>query len=147
MGMDVTLAYPEGMDLDPEVITRAEENAEQNGGGFEIVHDFNEAIEGAHIVYPKAWAPKILFQPPTGQGDQEEAESIFSQYKDWKCTEEIMEIADSQAIYMHCLPADRGFEASDTVMDKTEGSGWTSAIYDQAENRLHVQKAVLNLLL
>ncbi len=147
LGMDVTLAYPKGMDLDPEVITKAGKNAEENGGSFEIVNDFKEAIEGAHVVYPKAWAPTVLFQPPVGQGNKDEADSIFSRFKDWKCTEEIMEIAHRNAIYMHCLPADRGFEASNGVMDKTEGSGWTSAIFDQAENRLHVQKAVLNLLM
>jgi ornithine carbamoyltransferase len=59
----------------------------------------------------------------------------------------MMDQADKSAIYMHCLPADRGFEAPNEVMDKTEGPGWTSAIFDEAENRLHVQKAVMTLVM
>jgi N-acetylornithine carbamoyltransferase len=145
LGMDVTLAYPEGMELDPDLIALTEEYAAAQNGSFQISHDFNAAIEGAHVVYPKAWAPQVLFQPPVGKGDKEKAQAIFDQHKDWICTEDTMALADKQAIYMHCLPADRGFEATEAVMDKTEGPGWTSAIYDEAENRLHVQKAVLTM--
>jgi N-acetylornithine carbamoyltransferase len=147
LGMDVTLSYPEGMELDTEIIARARANAETYGGKFEIVHDFQAGIEGAHAVYPKAWAPTVLFQPPVGQADHKAAQAIFDGHKDWKCTEGTMALADKRAIYLHCLPADRGFEAADEVMDRTSGPGWNSAIFDQAENRLHVQKAVLNLVL
>jgi ornithine carbamoyltransferase len=58
-----------------------------------------------------------------------------------------MQLAHKEAIYLHCLPADRGYEVSNEVMDKTSGPGWTSAIFDQAENRLHVQKAVMSLVM
>jgi ornithine carbamoyltransferase len=58
-----------------------------------------------------------------------------------------MKLAHKEAIYLHCLPADRGYEVSNEVMDKTSGPGWTSAIFDQAENRLHVQKAVMSLVM
>ena len=58
-----------------------------------------------------------------------------------------MELADKEAIYMHCLPCDRGWEVTDEVIDKTEGPGWRSVVFDQAENRLHVQKAVMALIM
>jgi N-acetylornithine carbamoyltransferase len=147
MGMDVTLAHPEGMELDSNILAQCESYSKANNGSFTVKNDFNDAIEGAHVVYPKAWCATPIFQPPVGQASQEETKKIFEQFKDWKCTEKTMALAGKDAIYMHCLPADRGFEVSNEVMDKTEGPGWTSAIYDQAENRLHVQKAVMNLVM
>jgi N-acetylornithine carbamoyltransferase len=98
-------------------------------------------------VYPKAWCATPIFQPPIGVDDAEKTQAIFDKNKDWICTKEIMDLADKNAIYMHCLPADRGFEVTNEVMDKTEGRGWTSAIFDQAENRLHGQKAVMALVM
>ena len=68
-------------------------------------------------------------------------------YKSWKTTSELMDTSNKKAIYMHCLPADRGHEVNNDVMDKTEGLGWRSAIFDEAENRLHVQKAVMSLVM
>jgi len=68
-------------------------------------------------------------------------------YKSWKTTSEMMDTCHKKAIYMHCLPADRGHEVNNDVMDKTEGLGWRSAIFDEAENRLHVQKAVMSLVM
>jgi N-acetylornithine carbamoyltransferase len=147
MGMEVVLAHPEGMELDPEILTQCEDYAEATGGSFQISSEFEEAIKGAHVVYPKAWCATPIFQPPVGEGSQEKAQAIFDQHKDWKCTTKTMELADKDAIYLHCLPADRGFEVENAVMDKLEGPGWTSAIYDQAENRLHGQKAVMNLVM
>ncbi len=145
MGMDVTLAYPEGMELDPEILEHCEDYAGSTGGSFEISNDFEDAIRGAHVVYPKAWCPQVLFKPPVGEDNMDEAQKIFDQHKDWICTEETMALADKEAIYMHCLPADRNYEVTNEVLDKTEGKGWTSAAFDQAENRLHVQKAVMAL--
>ena len=147
MGMDVVLAHPPGMELAPDILDTCSEYAHANNGSFEISHDFQAAIKGAHVVYPKAWCAVPIFQPPIGQADEVKAQAIFDQYKDWKCTADVMALADRSAIYMHCLPADRGFEVTNEVMDKTEGPGWTSAIYDQAENRLHVQKAVMSLVM
>ncbi|MFP4343626.1 MAG: hypothetical protein ACLFU8_02925 [Anaerolineales bacterium] len=82
-----------------------------------------------------------------GAHDMEAAQAFFDRYQDWKMTEELMETADREAIYMHCLPADRVYEVRNFVMDKTEGPGWRSAIFDEAENRLHVQKAVMSLVM
>lgn len=147
MGMEVTLAHPEGMELDPAVLAQCRAYAGMYGGSFEISNDFEGAIAGAHVVYPKAWCATPIFQPPVGQADQKATQAIFDRHQDWKCTAETMALADKSAIYLHCLPADRGYEVTNDVMDKTSGPGWTSAIFDQAENRLHVQKAVMNLVM
>jgi N-acetylornithine carbamoyltransferase len=146
MGCNTVLAHPPEMALDPEVIAACEANATMNGSSFEITHDFMSAAEGAHVLYPKAWAAVPIYKPPVGEDSLEKAQAAFDQYKDWKATREYMELGDRNAIYMHCLPADRAWEVSNEVMDNTDPpSGWRSAIYDEAENRLHVQKAVMAL--
>lgn len=146
MGMDVTLAHPSGMELDEEILSRCRENAHASGGKFHTVDDLPSAIEGAHVIYPKSWCAVPVFAPPIGQSSKEAAQQIFDRNKDWKCTSGLMSLADKEAIYLHCLPADRGYEVDNDVIDKTEGAGWRSAVFDQAENRLHVQKAVLSLV-
>jgi ornithine carbamoyltransferase len=148
MGMDVTLAHPPEMELDPEVIQACEANSERTGGSFRVSHDFEEAARGAHVLYPKAWAPVQIFKPPVGEDDPAKAQQIFDKYKSWKATPEYMSLADKYAIYMHCLPADRSWEVEDSVIDNTDAkTGWRSAAFDEAENRLHVQKAVMNLVI
>jgi ornithine carbamoyltransferase len=147
MGMDVVLAHPKGMELDPEVLRKCAEYATTYGGSFEITHDFRGAVQNAHVVYPKAWCATPIFKPPIGADDIDKTQAIFEENKDWICTKEIMDLADKNGVYMHCLPADRGFEVTNEVMDKTEGPGWTSVIFDQAENRLHGQKAVMALVM
>jgi len=147
MGMQVTLAHPEGMELDPDILSRCEQDARAAGGSFQIVHDFETAVKGAHVVYPKAWCATPIFQPPVGEANVEKTQAIFDKHKDWKCTEKTMDLAAKDGVYLHCLPADRGFEVTNDVMDKTEGKGWVSAVFDQAENRLHVQKAVMSLVM
>jgi N-acetylornithine carbamoyltransferase len=147
VGMNVTLAHPPGMELDPKIIAECEAFAAAADGSFRISHDFRDSVEGADVVYPKAWCPQVLFKPPVGDDDPEAAQQIIDQFKDWKCTTDVMQLAAEHAIYMHCLPADRGFEVANDVIDKTEGPGWRSVVYDQAENRLHVQKAVMSLVM
>jgi N-acetylornithine carbamoyltransferase len=142
MGMEVTLAHPEGMELDPEVTSACEQMAGQANGSFRVTHSFEEGLEGAHVVYPKAWCGTPIFQPPVGKADADATQKLFDANKDWICDQKHMQLADKNAIYMHCLPCDRGFEVTDEVID-----GPQSAAFDEAENRLHAQKAVLSLLL
>ena len=147
VGMEVTLAHPKGMELDPEVLAACEKEARETGGSFRVTNDFEDALTGAHVVYPKAWAATPIFQPPVGEADAKKTQQIFDSNKSWICDREHMELADKHAIYMHCLPADRGYEVTDEVIDKETGEGWLSAAFDEAENRLHAQKAILSLIM
>ncbi len=148
MGCDTVLARPPEMALDPEIIAACKANAEMNGSSFEVTDDFMGAAKGAHVLYPKAWAAYSIFKPPVGNDSLDEAQVAFDKYKDWKATREYMEQGDKNAIYMHCLPADRAWECSNEVIDNTDPkSGWRSVVYDEAENRLHAQKAVMSLVM
>ncbi len=139
LGMDVTLAHPPEFYLMPEIVEQARQNAAASGGKFEIVNDMDAAFEGAHVVYPKSWGclehlrDKKIKNP-------EQSSHIGEKYKSWICDERRMGHTSKGSLYMHCLPADRGFEVSNEVID-----GPHSIVYDQAENRLHAQKALLAL--
>jgi len=140
MGMEVTLAHPKGFELDPEVIKACQEYAARYGGSFEVVNDMEAAFKGAHVVYPKSWTAVPMFKPPVGEDDPEKTRALFEANKDWICDARKMKLAHKDAIYMHCLPCDRGFEVTDEVID-----GPQSVVFDEAENRLHAQKAVMAL--
>ena len=142
MGCETVLAHPRGMELDPEILASCEGLAQTSGGSFSITDDMKGAFEGAHVVYPKAWAATSIFQPPVGQYDMAETQRIFDQHKDWICDSNMMKLTDPNSIYLHCLPCDRGYEVTNDVID-----GPQSAAYDEAENRLHVEKAVMNLVM
>ncbi len=133
-GMDVTLAHPKGFELMPKCLEAAQRHAAENGSKFEIVDSMDAACEGAHIVYAKSWGPIMVTEDP------QEVQAMCDQHKDWICDDRRMSLADRRAIYMHCMPIDRGYEATDSVVD-----GPHSVIYDEAENRLHVQKALMAL--
>ncbi len=133
-GLDVTLSHPPEFELMPEIMEQAREQAENYDTQFEVVHDMEEGFEGADIVYAKSWGPLLTTR------DQEEGKRIQDQYKDWITDARKMALADKDAIYMHPLPADRDVEVTSEVMD-----GPQSVVYDQAENRLHAQKAVMAL--
>jgi ornithine carbamoyltransferase len=135
MGADVTLAHPEGIDLDPTIVDRAQDNADEANVDFTVEHDMERAFEGADIVYPKHWVSYKV-----GERGTEAEKEIHDQHTDWICDEEMLSNAKATANYMHCLPAKRGYEATDAVMD-----GPQSVIYDQAENRMHAQKALMLL--
>ena len=132
--MDVTLAYPEGYDLPEWAIEQAKQNALDNGGSFKITHNMEEAFTGADIVIPKNWGSWV-----NNQSD-DVVDDLLESYKSWKCTEEMMALASKDVKYMHALPADRGNEVEDSVID-----GPHSIVYDEAENRLHTSKAVMQL--
>ncbi len=133
-GLDVTLAHPPEYTLMDHVMEQATKNAEEHGTKFEVTDEMDAAFEGAHIVYPKSWGIESLFHKP------EEALEISKKYTDWICDERRMGLADKRKIYMHCLPADRGFEVTDAVID-----GPCSVVFDEAENRLHTAKALMAL--
>jgi N-acetylornithine carbamoyltransferase len=148
MGMEVTLAHPKGFELDPEVINHCENFSQQTKGSFKIVNDFEEGFRGADIVYPKSWGsvPCFNYTDETGktirEQDHEEAERLNREAKDWMTTAKQMSLVNKNGYYMHCLPADRGQEVSDDVID-----GPQSIVIDEAENRLHVHKAIMALLM
>ena len=133
-GLDLTLAHPPEFQLSPEVMKRAQAEAEKAGTKFEIVDDMEAGFEGAEVVYAKSWGPLITTQDP------DEGKRIQDQYGSWITDEKKMSLAHKDAIYMHPLPADRNVEVTDEVID-----GPQSVVFDEAENRLHVQKAVMAL--
>ena len=133
-GMNVRLTHPPEFMLLPQYVEQAKENAKKSRGSFELVDDFDAGFKGADIVYPKAWGCMLTTE------SHEESAKISEQYTDWITDERRMALAKEDAIYMHCLPADRNIEVTDGVID-----GPNSVVYDEAENRLHVQKAVMAL--
>lgn len=140
MGMEVVLAHPKGLELDPEVIKTCQVNAENSGGSFQISNDMQEAFRGADVVYPKSWTSLENVPPNSARLEMEKTERLFNEHKDWICNQAKMDLCKPGAVYMHCLPCDRGFEVTDEVID-----GPRSVVFDEAENRLHVQKAVMAL--
>lgn len=138
-GMDITLAHPKGLELDPNVLAFTKKNVAKNGGSFKLVHDMDAAFKDAVVVYPKAWTS----QSTDGKTpmDPAKAKAIFEANKHWITTKEKMALTND-AIYLHCLPADRGMEVTDEVMD-----GPSSAIIEQAANRLHAQKGLMALIM
>ena len=133
-GMDVTLAYPEGFDLMPEIVDQAKQNAEEAGSRLEISHNMADAFVDCDIVIPKSWGGFYVSEKP------DEIMEKVRENKDWICTPDKMKLAKKHAIYMHALPADRGREVVDEVID-----GPQSVVIDEAENRLHTAKAVMAL--
>jgi N-acetylornithine carbamoyltransferase len=133
-GMDVKLVHPPEFALMPDIVAEAEANAARSGGTLEKLDDFDAGFEGADIVYAKSWGAPLL-----GVSDEEGAK-IGAKYSDWISDERRMALTKDDAIWMHPLPADRNVEVADAVID-----GLKSAAFDEAENRLHAQKAVMAL--
>ena len=133
-GANVRLTRPPEFELMPDIVEQARRNAASSGGSFEVLEDFDAGFADADIVYPKSWGPLLTTI------DTEEATAISGKYTDWIADERRMSLAQDDAGYMHCLPADRNVEVTDGVLD-----GPNSIVFDEAENRLHVQKAVMAL--
>lgn len=133
-GLDVVLAHPPEFRLMPEIVDQAREQAKEFGTGLEIMDDMDAAFRDADIIYAKSWG--ALVHTP----DPEEGARIMKKYAHWITDERRMALAKRDAIYMHPLPADRNIEVTDAVID-----GARSVVYDEAENRLHVQKAAMAL--
>jgi ornithine carbamoyltransferase len=144
-GMHVTLAHPPGYNLIARTVEAAARNAAENGGSFRIVDDMDAAFVGADIVYPKSWGLYDLMLARQGLTTQEQIADnqracldMNKKFKDWICDERRMNLAKSSAVYMHCLPADRGAEVTDAVID-----GPQSIVFQEAENRLHTAKSIM----
>ena len=133
-GMNVRLVHPPEFALMPEIVAQAEANARAGHASFEIMDDFDEGIRGTDVVYAKSWGAV------TSTADEAEGARVIAKYASWITDEKRMELAGEDAVFMHPLPADRNVEVTDAVID-----GPRSAVYDQAENRLHGQKAVMAL--
>jgi len=136
-GMDVTLAHPEGYELDPQVIQWTQENCAANGRTFTETSDVRAAYEGVHVVYSRHWMSPHAYRD--GELHKQEEIDQALKYPQWICDAEKMALTDD-AIFTHPMPIDRGHEVTDEV-----ASGPRSCIYDVAENRLHVQKAIMAL--
>jgi N-acetylornithine carbamoyltransferase len=133
-GLDLTLAHPPEFPLMPDIVEQGREQARRYGTRFELVDDMREGFRGADIVYAKSWGPLLTTT------DAAEGKRLQDQYTGWIADEEKLKLANPDAIYMHPLPADRNVEVTDAVLD-----GPQSAVFDEAENRLHAQKAVMAL--
>jgi len=133
LGMHMAVASPEGYDPDPEVVKNSRENAALTGGSLLLTRDTREAIENADVVYTDVWA---------SMGFESEQSAREIAFKNYQVNEEITSYAKKDYLFMHCLPAHRGEEVSEGVID-----GPNSIIFDQAENRLHAQKAVMAALM
>jgi N-acetylornithine carbamoyltransferase len=136
-GLDVTLAIPPEFKLKPEIMAQAKKNAELSGSKFEIVDSMEEACKGADVVYAKGWGPIMHTE------DEKEGLALIDKYrkngsKDWVVDQRKMEMTNPGSIYMHCMPFDRDIEVTSEVVD-----GPRSAVYDEAENRLHIMKAIM----
>jgi ornithine carbamoyltransferase len=145
MGLNVSLAHPPGFDLMKRPMEYARANAKEAGVKFEVVDSMDEAFADADIVYPKSWGAYDLMLQKRDATSHAQIDSIEqdclklnANHKDWICDERRMKLAKSSAIYMHCLPADRGSEVTDAVID-----GPQSIVFQEAENRLHTAKAIM----
>ena len=118
---------------DPVAIRWARDRAAANGSHVRITNDANEAAEDADVIYTDVW---------TSMGYEDENQARLKAFKNWMVTDEMMQVAHPDALFMHCLPAHRGEEVSASVID-----GPQSVVWDEAENRLHVQKALMEFLL
>lgn len=135
LGMNLTFAYPEGYDLDPDYVAFARKALEESGGTLEFSNDLNAASEGADVIYVKNWKSLKL----TREEEDQYKETIKN---DWCVSSAHYERANPGALYMDCMPFIRGEQVTAEVAD-----GPNSIIYDQAENRLHMQKAIMAALI
>ena len=129
LGMDMAVACPDEYKPNAEIVAKAKEYAAKNNSTITITSDVKSAVSGADVIYTDVWV---------SMGDEAEAEKRRTDFKEYQVNQELIDLADDDVIFMHCLPAIRGEEVSAEVID-----GPHSVVYDQAENRMHAQKGVL----
>ena len=132
-GLSVTVVTPPGFEPKPEIVSAAREDARETGAEIAVTHSVAEGVRGANVVYTDVWA---------SMGQEAEAQERRKKFAGFTVDEHVMAMASPDAIFLHCLPAHRGEEVSAGVAD-----GPRSRIFDEAENRLHAQKAILLTLM
>ena len=133
VGMNISAACPKGYEPPVEIVKQAVANAKKSGAKLELLNNPKEAVAGADVIYTDVWI---------SMGQEKEAKKRMRAFKGYQVNAQLLKGAKPGAIIMHCLPAHRGLEITEDVID-----GPRSAVWDQAENRLHAQKAVLVSLL
>jgi ornithine carbamoyltransferase len=133
VGMDIAIATPGGYAPDPYIVAQAQADASNAGTKVIITNSIEEAVTGADVVETDVWA---------SMGQEAEAEKRQKDFAGWIVNRKVMSMAKERSIFMHCLPAHRGEEVASEVIDSPQ-----SVIYDEAENRLHVQKAIMYVLM
>jgi ornithine carbamoyltransferase len=133
LGATISVATPQGYEPNPEITGAARALARVSGGSVEVAHDPLDAVAGADAVYTDVWA---------SMGQESEVEERHKIFAPYQVNQNLLSCAAKHAVFMHCLPAHRGDEVTDAVIDSPR-----SVVFDQAENRLHIQKAILTLLL
>jgi ornithine carbamoyltransferase len=142
-GIDLTIANPPEFPLSKNIIDKAYKNAEASGSTLKFTNDMDEAFEGAHIVIPKNWGGFGAYSVDDFLANEDECKKEMSanleKYHDWICNDKRINIADKNVKLMHALPADRGHEVTDEIIDNPD----ISIVFDEAENRLHTAKAIM----
>ncbi|HHT19766.1 MAG: ornithine carbamoyltransferase [Euryarchaeota archaeon] len=133
VGMDVTVACPSNYEPDPIIFKDAKKVAKKTGSVLKITGDVQDAVKGTDVIYTDVWV---------SMGDESEESQRLGDLKDYQVNQDILNLAHPDAIVLHCLPAVRDQEITEEVLN-----GPQSAVWDQAENRLHVQKAIMNWLM
>ena len=144
-GIDLTIAHPKEFPLSKNIIEKAEQNAQASGGSIRFTQDMDEGFEGAHIVIPKNWGGFGHYDVQEYLDNEESCKKEMAEnlanYKDWICDEKRIKLADKNVKLMHALPADRGNEVTDEILDNPD----ISIVFDEAENRLHTAKSIMAL--
>ncbi len=133
LGANFSIATPKGYEMNNTIIEKINKNAKVSGSKIIITNDPEEAIQNADVVYTDVW---------TSMGQEGETEKRLKDFRGFQINDELVKLAKKDYIFMHCLPAHRGEEVSSSVID-----GENSVVFDEAENRLHIQKAIMYLLL
>jgi len=144
-GIDVTVAHPAEFPLSKDIVDKAYKNAKESGGSIKFVNNMDEGFEGANVVIPKNWGGFGNYTVDEYLKDEveckKEMQNNLEKHKDWICDKKRIKLANRNVKLMHALPADRGHEVTDEVIDNDE----ISIVYDEAENRLHTAKAIMAL--
>lgn len=133
VGMSLTICSPSGYYPKTEILEEASRDAKELGCNIEVVEDPQSAVQGADVIYTDVW---------TSMGQEEQYKTRLARFKPYQVNQELLKLAKEDVIVMHCLPAHRNEEITDGVID-----GPHSVVFDQAENRLHAQKAIMALLM